>query len=30
MCAGSAKIITDLISRKKPDLDLEGMTITST
>ena len=27
MCAGSAKIITDLILYNKPDLDLEGMTI---
>ena len=27
MCAGSAKIISDLISENKPDLDLEGMTI---
>jgi D-amino-acid dehydrogenase len=30
MCAGSAKIISDLISGKNPDLDLEGMTIAST
>ena len=27
MCAGSAKIISDLISENKPELDLEGMTI---
>ena len=27
MCAGSAKIITHLISGKKPDLNLEGMTL---
>ena len=27
MCAGSAKIISDLISGNKPDLDLEGMII---
>jgi hypothetical protein len=27
MCAGSAKIISHLISGKKPDLDLEGMTL---
>ena len=27
MCAGSAKIISHLISGEKPDLDLEGMTL---
>jgi D-amino-acid dehydrogenase len=27
MCVGSAKIISHLISGKKPDLDLEGMTL---
>ncbi len=27
MCAGSAKIISDIISGNKPNLDLEGMTI---
>ena len=27
MCAGSAKIISDLISNKKPDVDLEGMSL---
>ena len=27
MCAGSAKIISHLISGKKPDLNLEGMTL---
>lgn len=29
MCAGSAKIISDLISGKRPALDMEGMTIAS-
>ena len=29
MCAGSAKIISDLVSGNKPALDMEGMTIVS-
>ena len=27
MCAGSAKIISDIILRKNPEIDLEGMTV---